>query len=271
MTFTHHTHAKWILLGEHAVLRGSPAIVFPKKDAVLTVKLTKSDQPFHVVSDTNNLAIEKALTQLIAIEAKNHQLILPSASFEMTNAIPIGKGFGFSAALSLCIAQFLIHLGAKIPVFNLAKSIEDHFHGKSSGLDIAGCLHQTPIFYHQQNASPIPLTTYPNIQLTDTGPSELSSTCITKVQNLFQSQPSLAENIDQQMKEAVIIAHDALKQNNISSLAHAIEQANDCFDRWGLINERTRTLMRQKKKQGALASKPSGAGLGGLMISLMDQ
>ena len=271
MMFSYQAHAKWILLGEHAVLRNHPAIVFPKKDTQLTVMFEASSQPFQVSSDTNNVAIQNALTRLVTTETQKHRLTLPTGSLKLTNQIPIGKGFGFSAALSICIAQFLSYLGAKSPIFDLAKSIEDHFHGKSSGLDIAGCLHDQPILYQNQNSSPIALTSPPHIELTDTGPGELSSICIAKVQDLFETNPTIAEAIDQQMKEAVIMARDALNQNDINRLADAMQQACDCFDRWGLINDRTKALMQAKKKEGALASKPSGAGLGGLLISLMNE
>ncbi len=48
MNFKVETYGKWILAGEHSVLRGYPALVFPLKDRGLHLQYEESDQPIKV-------------------------------------------------------------------------------------------------------------------------------------------------------------------------------------------------------------------------------
>ena len=261
------SHAKWILLGEHAVLRGHPAIVFPKLDSQLKLRF----EPHHKLSitlDTNDANIQQ-LKHLI--HTLSDQKTIPiTGSLHFENTIPMGKGFGFSAALSICLAKLFIHHGLKEPIFDLAHQIEHHFHGKSSGLDIAGCLTDTPIYFEKTRITPIHLPSWPNITLIDSGISARSSLCIDTVQQQMQSNPSLAHQIDQRMKNACLMAKDALMQGNTQQLATAIGQGQSCFVEWGLVPKALTQQIKDLQTHGAISCKISGAGLGGLIIALYD-
>lgn len=261
------SHAKWILSGEHAVLRGHPAIVFPKPDSQLKLHFTAQND-LSISWDTRDEYRHQLKNLINHLSTQKHLPIQGHLHFE--NNIPIGKGFGFSAALSICLAKLLIHLGLKEPVFSLAHQIEHCFHGKSSGLDIAGCLHNTPIYFQDGKITPLHIKKLPHIELIDSGISARSSLCIETVHQLFQSNPSLANHIDQNMKTACLLAKEALLENNIKKLSAAIDLSQTCFSDWGLVPHEITEQIKKLKASGAISCKLSGAGLGGLIIALYD-
>ena len=102
----------------------------------------------------------------------------------------------------------------------------------------------------------------------------ITAQCIAQVQNLWDSHPLLAEQIDQQMIKATQTCRRALEDNAsdaIQCLALAINQAADCFGQWGLVSEQLQQHMNDILALGAIAVKPTGSGGGGHVVSLWDR
>ncbi len=268
MTFSFTSHAKWILLGEHAVLRGHPAIVFPKKDYQLTLTYHPDKSPLRVSFKPHNITLEKAIKKLLEHEYLKRNITALRGHVTFDNKIPIGKGFGFSAALSICIAQLLHHHHSCDSIYLEAKSIEDYFHGQSSGLDIVGCMSDEPVLFQDGQFFKLHSQLMPNIRWIDSGPSKMSSVCINQVKRLFDVDPKLASFLDEKMHKATLLAKNALQNGSQEELVKAIHLGNECFEKWQLISPSMQADIDDQKAQGALACKPSGAGLGGLIIAL---
>ena len=77
------------------------------------------------------------------------------------------------------------------------------------------------------------------------------------------------------MEKAVFFAKEALYQKERQEIRDKLKQsmdiAEDCFKQWGLIEGALLDHIEHLKGLGALAVKPSGAGLGGFVVSLWDK
>ena len=272
--FSTTTAGKWILAGEHAVLRGHPAIVFPLKSLQLTLHYRATSTPLRLTyHDAHNQRLESIIWGVI-----EEGLTLLNLSRESTalngflhieNQIPLGAGLGASAALCVAIARWLqAYFAPTLELLSFAKLLEHLFHGQSSGLDVAAAASTHGIFFQQGQCTPIPLQWSPHWRLSSSGEIGLTSRAIEQVQQLRQNEATRADEIDACMARSVELAHHALLQQENTTLAEAIRRAHACFEAWGLVTPTLNAHMQQLQNAGALAVKPTGSGGGGHVLSL---
>lgn len=269
------THGKWILAGEHAVLRKNPALVFPVQEKTLILSYTSSAKPLQVICDTK--AMEEVLWRTLNEGSKllNFSLSDSTGCLTLQNDIPIGCGLGASAALCVAVARWLTHMRLlhEDEQLSFARRLEHVFHGKSSGVDIVGAAASGGIYFQNGEHGPLKQVWQPYWYLSFCGEIGLTSHCIQKVNSLWQSDPLMAESIDIQMNTSAALACEALQEENQGSqnkLAQALNFAADCFSKWGLITPALNEHMRYLKDLGAIAMKPTGSGGGGYIVSLWD-
>lgn len=270
--------AKWILSGEHAVLRGHPALVFPMQAFRLHCQYSQNPNPLQVLSqgkpNTNLQSLVLNLYAKARIFLKRDTESALCGKLEINTDIPIGQGMGASAALCVAIARWLVFLGycPKTEIAPLAHELEHHFHGKSSGLDIAGVAANEGVWFHSGNTSLLDICWQPKVYLSNTGMPGITTDCIRAVSNLALTDPERAIAIDTQMAEASCLAKAALNNANpdqrLQDLAIAIDRGRDCFINWQLYSPSMHEHEAALRKMGALAVKPTGSGKGGCFISL---
>ena len=274
--YTTTTHAKWILAGEHAVLRGHGALVFPMTSHQITLKYLSA--PHELDAEfTGSYGPEMHLLFWSVLQ-EGCQLIGQSFNqlhghFDIQNTIPIGVGMGASAALCVATARWFSsqNLIKTDEINEFAKSLEDLFHGKSSGLDIAGVASDIGIYFQQGQTKTIHQTWQPHWYLSSCGQIGVTAHCIAQVKSYWDANPAKAYETDQLMNNAVNNAMKALEDNNnesLSLLSEAINNAHQCFVQWDLISENLSHHIQQLEDYGAIAVKPTGSGGGGFVLSL---
>jgi mevalonate kinase len=94
---------------------------------------------------------------------------------------------------------------------------------------------------------------------------------IIDTKELFKTNEHLALEIDGEMERSVMLAEAALKiseKEGFPILVEAIKNANHCFQRWGLDSPDHQKMLMGA---GAIATKPTGSGGGGYVLSLWNQ
>jgi len=279
-TYSTQVPGKWILAGEHAVLRGVPALVFPLKTRVMDLSYacpasaTALNLNLHgEYGEELQLLVSGVLDR--ACEIKK----IPRASLvgELTlkSSIPVGAGMGASAALCVALTKWLNYLQivTQEEMFEFARTLENLFHGESSGVDIAVSLSGQGLHYQRGGEQKkLELQWTPHWYISYSGQRGVTVDCVNKVKGLMAANPELGAAIDGQMRAAVAMCEKALtdpdESKSFELLKAGIESAGEVFERWGLTEGAPQIHMDLLKKSGAVAVKPTGSGGGGYVLSL---
>ena len=267
-------HGKYILAGEHAVLRGGGAIVFPLPDITIRLCFDRNAEALYITStgvqsDVVTAAFQGLLHYALPILDKDHTSL--HLNITIDNQIPIGKGLGFSAALCVVFSRMCVCLNwiEADSLYHYAKQFEDYFHGVSSGVDVRAALsHHGIHVLPSSDLSPVHPVWQPSLYLIDSGIIGSTAKAVSKVQGL-QSE-SWAQRVDDSMRLCVHQVSHALQQceGGMQRLSAAMKQAQDCFDLWGLTPKSLAVDIRNLYKAGAHAVKFTGAGDGGFLLVL---
>jgi mevalonate kinase len=272
---------KWVLVGEHTVMRGGMAIVFPFPEVSLCLDF--------IPQRTRRLKIsppeaEPVIYELLRIyesgRGGNGGFSWPLGRLTIQSDIPQGAGLGSSAALCSAVARWIASatgLSAN-GLAELARGLESRFHGASSGMDIAAVLANAPIVF-EKGCQPriLKLERVPHFTLHDTGLRSNTSECISRVRTFMARKPDRAAATDRAMDAASYKALKGLliygrgeEQAGLKAIAEGMRMALDCFgaSNWDLISEAEERLIRSLLDDGALAVKPTGAGGGGMALAL---
>ncbi len=266
---------KWILAGEHTVLRGGNALVFPLNSRYLKLNYYRSNSEFELFLDSETHP-ELELTVWAVLERALKKLNLKRSalkgSLAFESKILFGSGMGASATLCVALTRWFQELGflKENDGYEFARELENLFHGESSGVDVAVTLNNQPLLFSRHEGFEI-IHNYskPLLFLSHTGERGVTKDCVDKVKKLFSQNKGKAEHIDLQMKNAVEQFKKLIQKNEIVSKdwIHAMQLAHGCFYDWGLVNEAVRRHEEELLRYGARAVKLTGSGGGGFMLS----
>ncbi len=270
---------KLILSGEHAVVKGAPAIAVAVDRFVMTHVVPAEDPPFKSLDfiktslDLRYHAFLKKSLSIREVIEKPEALIAyavaqlntyfdpenqaPGFALSTQTNLPVGCGMGSSAALILSIYHAL--QGAfdfALPdsaARELAIEAENLIHGKSSGLDIAICqkggMHR---FQHGQ-MSPIPCEGF-SMNLIHSGKPESSTgECVVQA-GLYLNSEKLENfaKVTQKME-------DALRKEDSALLWTSIRENHRLLSDIGVVPHRVQHLIAEIENVGG-AAKICGAG-----------
>ena len=161
------SHSKIILIGEHSVVYGYPAIAIPLKKIEIECLVEEAKTSFfYNKTDTLSVAVFTALKHLKKENAK--------IKYKITSQIPPKRGMGSSAAVSIAAIQavfdyFEENLDDEL-LEKLVHTAEIVAHNTPSGLDAKTCLSDKAIkFIKNKGFSYIDLNLDAYLVIADTG------------------------------------------------------------------------------------------------------
>lgn len=303
--FQTEAFGKWILVGEHSVLRGAPALVFPLKSRSLKLTYCLEGEDFARIEGDRSSLSQKA-SGAVEVQNKEAPLVLDlrgrhGAELEilfwgvfhkacelkcidgsqirgkiiLENNIPIGAGMGASAALCVAAVRFFEYLGfvKADSVYEFAKSLENLFHGESSGVDIAVSLANAPLYFERNGQRKVlQINWQPQLYVSYSGQRGVTRDCVAKVSALIDRDPALGSELDSKMNMASYQAIEALTadaKKGFNILKSCMDHAQDCFEKWGLCEKGVvLSHVARLRQAGAAAVKMTGSGGGGFVLSL---
>lgn len=281
--FQTRASGKWVLAGEHSVLRGATAVALPHPEFSLTLKFIPENSKLEIDPPTAATVISEILDSVHEDYEKESVFESPRGRLEIRSTIPIGAGLGSSAALCVAMSRWLaepLGLGRDdAALFEFATRLEHRFHGRSSGMDVAVISAGEPVFFTIQNgAIPLGIQRLPKFTFHDTGLRCRTSECVVRVEKMREEDPILGHQIDEKMGASCRLATEGLVRYDsqpggaaLDQIARAMKLGQECFYSWQLVPGAAKRLEEDLFRQGALAVKLTGAGGGGMLVALWDK
>ncbi|WP_096270711.1 mevalonate kinase [Paucisalibacillus globulus] len=272
-------YSKLILIGEHAVVHGQPAIAIPFPlvgvESVIKYKTgpIKFDSTFyHGAMDSAPLALEGIVN---AIHATLKYLGLPSRDMviQVKSSIPPGKGLGSSASVAIAIIRSLFSY-AKVDytegeLLHFANIAEKFAHGSPSGIDTLTITSESPVWFERENpVSYISPGEDFHFIVADSGRIGDTRSAVESVAHLLKKAPSKIQSKIERIGELTHLAKHALEKAGKNLLGQMLNEAQKELSALGVSDEGLDRLINFARKEGAIGAKLTGGGNGGCIIAL---
>ena len=276
------SHAKIILMGEHSVVYGQPAIALPLPSVQLSVTLSsRQDNQRIIKSRYYHGSLENLPSSMIGIKKLIDTL---SARFndqetgwdlKIESQLPAERGMGSSAASAIAIIRaFFDYYDEPLDrtlLLQLADVEEQITHRSPSGLDAATVSSDKPLFYVKGRIGvPIEMNLDGSLVIADTGKKGATKEAILAVKDELKNNDEKAEDHIKHLGELVNQTKDYLAQNNIVKLGDALNFAQTDLAALNVSDPSLDHLIHVARDNGALGAKLTGGGRGGCMIALMQ-
>ena len=256
-------HSKIILIGEHAVVYGYPAISLPLLEVEVTCRVVPAGTPWRLFEeDTLSMAVYASLEYLNIKDAY--------IRCQIDSAIPEKRGMGSSAAISIAAIRAVFdYYQAELPhdvleiLVNRAEMIA---HMNPSGLDAKTCLSDQPIrFIKNVGFEELAMDLSAYLVIADTGVYGHTREAIQVV----ESKGKEALPFLYALGELTQQAEEAIKARDAVILGEILTKAHGNLKEIGVSSLEADTLVETALQHGALGAKMSGGGLGGCIIVLV--
>jgi len=269
-------HGKVILLGEHAVVYGRPALAAGIERGAVAVATGGVESSCLSLRGQCLAPGEGELGR--AFDALRRALEAAACRVELSTELPLGAGLGASAALGVATARALIEhspfrgLGPEeklTRVLSAADAWERVFHGNPSGIDaaaaaIGGCF----LFSRAGGITPARLLTSLPLSIAVAGPPSSTRAMVERVASLRAVHPLALERSFDQIGDLVTRGREAVATGALEELGALLDRNQELLCGLGVSTPELERACEQARSAGALGSKLTGSGGGGSVLAL---
>lgn len=275
--------AKIILLGEHAVVYGCPAIAVPVSSLRVTARSAPNDPPcqgLRLVTAGMELAFspDSPADDAVAFALRLFLEALgappPDVTITLQSDIPIAGGLGSGAAVTAALGRALAAVVNR-PLLNdrlneLVYEVEKVYHGTPSGIDNTVIVYEQPVYFVR--GAPIqalPIGAPFTLLIADTGQRALTRTAVADVRQLYDAAPASVQGHFDAIAALVRQARQCIERGDIATLGALMSANHKRLRQLTVSSPQLERLVQAAADAGALGAKLSGGGRGGNMIALV--
>ena len=268
---------KAIVLGEHAVVYGVPAIAVGIERGASAIASVQDPGPSRLLvrgwgitvregDDGHDLS--RAFSALLAEARRDGS---PRAvSVEVEAHLPPGGGLGCSAAIGVAIARSIEPRASEARIQELAMAWERVFHGNPSGVDAAvaargGCV----VFQRGAGLEPLRLRGPLQLCVGSSGTASSTKSMVESVARLRSRYPERVEIAFGRIHALVQSGRTALETYDRSLLGRLMDGNQAVLAEMNVSSPEIDRMCGLAREAGALGAKLTGAGGGGSVIALV--
>lgn len=272
-------HSKLILIGEHAVVHGQPAIAIPFPlvgvESVIEYRpgKIKFDSTFyHGPMDSAPITLEGIVN---SIHATLDYLDIPKRDLliQVKSSIPPGKGLGSSASVAIAIIRSLFSYAevdyTERELLHFANVAEKFAHGEPSGIDTLTITSESPVWFEKD----LPVSYIRpgedfHFIVADSGRIGDTRSAVESVALLLKKAPRKIQSKIERIGKLTHQAKHALEKAGKNFLGQLLDEAQKELRSLGVSDEGLDRLINFARSEGALGAKLTGGGNGGCIIAL---
>ncbi|AZR98047.1 mevalonate kinase [Streptococcus suis] len=279
MSVVGRANGKIILMGEHAVVYGQPAIAMPFSAVEITAQVRAQGQALSVACDFYEGLVHKMPK---IWESLKHAIRFslyrigaptdPAIHIEISSTIPAERGMGSSAAVAVAVARALFAYYKKeltdSELWDIVQSSEKIAHGNPSGIDATTTSGKSPVFFiKHQPIEHFELKLRAHLVVADTGVTGNTLEAISDVADLLEKKPEAIKLVEE-LGNLTRQAKEDLATDQAELLGSRMNQAHALLQKLGVSDPSLDKLVSLAQENGALGAKLTGGGRGGCMIAL---
>lgn len=276
--FTVSAPGSLMLMGEHAVLHGRPALCMAVHPRMKAVVHPRQDREIHITSDLGELH-----TNLDALpESHNLNFVLecirstpPEKGWDLaiTSDLSSQQGLGTSAAVTVVTLAALQRLSGHpfdpAELLIHSRDIIRSVQGRGSGCDAAASVYGGIVRVEPDPFRVEPIHTTTDFLLAYVGYKTPTAEVISKVESLRQQHPALYEELFSAMETCVTACVEALRQGDWEQVGFLMNRHHGLQAALGTSDLLLEQLVHSfNQTPGILGAKISGSGLGDSVLAL---
>ncbi|MFD6717911.1 mevalonate kinase [Micromonospora chalcea] len=294
---TGRAHGKAILLGEHAVVYGAPALAVPVPQLTAVAKARRAggdggDEISFAIAGLESPEVTSLPTdglQHLVTEFRQRAAVTEPMRVDVLVdcAIPQGRGLGSSAACAraavLALADAFDRRLDAATVFDLVQTSENVAHGRASGIDALATGATAPLIFRNGVGRELPVAMagaaraarasdpagfHAVLVIADSGVSGSTRDAVELLRGAFERSPRTRDEFVSRVTSLTEAAAHDLLQGRVADFGARLTENHRLLREVGISTERIDRMVDAALAAGSPGAKISGGGLGGCMIAL---